>query len=66
VAWDKPHVSVGGFLDVDPFWRKGSFWGEKHEGKKRKLEGEAAHAKKACEAQMQGRPNYIRVRVFAI
>jgi hypothetical protein len=45
-------------LDVDPLWVKIYFWGEKHEGKKGKLEGKETHVREACEACMQGRPNY--------
>jgi hypothetical protein len=53
-------------LDTDPFWGKGYFWEEKHEGKKGQLEGKAARVREACEVGMQGRPNYIRVKFFAI
>ena len=61
VARDEPHVSVGGMLDADPFRGKGYFWGEKHKGKKGQLEGKTTRAREACEAHMQGRPNYVRV-----
>jgi hypothetical protein len=64
VACDETHVSVGGLLDVDPFWGKGYFWEEKHEGKKGQLEGKEALAREACKERMQGRPNDIKVRVF--
>jgi hypothetical protein len=53
-------------LDADPFWGKDYFWGEKHEGKKGQLEGKATRAREACEAHMQGRPNDVRVRDFAM
>jgi hypothetical protein len=66
VAWDKPHVSVGGLLDVVPVRRKGCFWEEKYERKKGQLEGKTTCVREACKAHIQGRPNEARVRVFAI
>jgi hypothetical protein len=53
-------------LDADPFWEKGYFLGEKHEGKKGKMEGKVARAREECEACMKGRPNDVRVRIFAM
>jgi hypothetical protein len=53
-------------LDADPLWRKDNFWGKKQEGKKGQLEGKATRAREACEAHIQGRMNYFRVRAFAI
>jgi hypothetical protein len=64
VAEDEPHVSVGGLLDADLVRRKGYFWEDKHKGKKGQLEGKETHAREACEARMQGRPNNDRVRLF--
>jgi hypothetical protein len=66
VAWDEPHVSVGGLLDVDLVKGKDYFWEENHQRKKVQLEGKATHVRESCEVHMEGGPNDARVRVFAV
>jgi hypothetical protein len=53
-------------LDADLVKGKGYFLEEKHERKKGKLEGKATRARESCEADIQGIPNDVRVRVFAV
>jgi hypothetical protein len=53
-------------LDADPVRGKGYFWEKKHERKKGQLEGKATHVRESCETCMQGIPNDVRVRVFAM
>jgi hypothetical protein len=66
VAWNEPHVSVGGLLDADLVRRKGYFWEEKNERRKGKLEGKEACLREVGKVRMKGRPNDTRVRVFAM
>jgi hypothetical protein len=45
---------------------KAIFGKKKHEGKKGQLEGKATHVREEHETCMQGRPNDVRVRFFAM
>jgi hypothetical protein len=59
-------MSVLGACWAQAHFGEKAIFGEKStKWKKRQLEGKATCVREACKAHMQGRPNYIRVRVFA-
>jgi hypothetical protein len=59
VAWDEPHVSVGGLLEAYQRGNKGDFG-------KESMNEESDSLKEEQHGQMQGRPNDGRVRVLII
>jgi hypothetical protein len=57
VAWDEPHVSVWGLLEVGQGGKKGDFG-------KEGMHEESNNSKEKQHVHMHGRPNNGRVRVL--